>query len=166
MKKNTVGKNFITALIIIGVFCFAGWIASMFDSGPRCIETGCYRRQEPDSDYCYDHELYREESSTDDESSSDDKSSTDSSNDSGSSKKTYNHINNDRNSDSDSSYSNNTRKNTYGTSSSPTISTYDSYDEGYDDIYMDGDYDYDRYDRDSDYADGVDDAMDEYGEDW
>ena len=40
-----------------------------------------------------------------------------------------------------------------------------SYD-GYDDIYMDGDYDYDRYDRDSDYADGVDDAMDEYGEDW
>ena len=118
MKKNTAGKNFITALIIIGVFCFAGWIASMFDSGPRCIETGCYRRQEPDSDYCYDHELYREESSTDDESSSDDKSSTDSSNDSGSSQKTYNHINNDRNSDSDSSYSNNTRKNTYGTSSS------------------------------------------------
>ena len=103
MKKNTAGKNFITALIIIGVFCFAGWIASMFDSGPRCIETGCYRRQEPDSDYCYDHELYREESSTDDESSSDDKSSTDSSNDSGSSKKTYSNINNDRNSDSDSS---------------------------------------------------------------
>ena len=31
---------------------------------------------------------------------------------------------------------------------------------------MDGDYDYDRYHRDSDYADGVDDAMDEYGEDW
>ena len=82
----------------------------MFDSGPRCIETGCYRRQEPDSDYCYDHELYREESSTDDESSSDDKSSTDSSTDSGSSKKTYSNINNDRNSDSDSSYSNNTRK--------------------------------------------------------
>ena len=45
-------------------------------------------------------------------------------------------------------------------------STYDSYDDGYDDIYMDGDYDYDRYESDSDYADGVDDAMDEYGEDW
>ena len=40
------------------------------------------------------------------------------------------------------------------------------YDDGYDDIYMDGDYDYDRYDRDSDYADGVDDAMDEFDEDW
>lgn len=32
--------------------------------------------------------------------------------------------------------------------------------------YMDGDYDYDRYDKDSDYADGVDDAMDEFDEDW
>ena len=31
---------------------------------------------------------------------------------------------------------------------------------------MDGDYDYDRYNRDSDYADGVDDAMDEFLEDW
>ena len=31
---------------------------------------------------------------------------------------------------------------------------------------MDGDYDYDRYDRDSDYADGVDDAMDEFDGDW
>ena len=44
--------------------------------------------------------------------------------------------------------------------------TYDSYDDGYDAIYMDGDYDYDRYEYDSEYADGVDDAMDELGEDW
>lgn len=58
------------------------------------------------------------------------------------------------------SYSNHTKKNSSGKK------TYDSYDEGYDDIYMDGDYDYDRYDSDSDYADGVDDAMDETGEDW
>lgn len=47
----------------------------------------------------------------------------------------------------------------------PTYNSYDSYDDGYDDVYMDGDYDYDRYDRDSDYADGVDDAMDELGKD-
>ena len=52
------------------------------------------------------------------------------------------------------------------TSSSKKSNTYDSYDDGYDDIYMDGDYDYVRYDRDSDYADGVDDAMDEFDEDW
>lgn len=62
---------------------------------------------------------------------------------------------------SSSSYSGGTKKST-----TTKKSTYDSYDDGYDDIYMDGDYDYDRYDRDSDYADGVDDAMDEYGEDW
>lgn len=43
-------------------------------------------------------------------------------------------------------------------------STYDSYDDEYDDIYMDGDYDYDRYDSYRDYAYGV--AMDEFGEDW
>ena len=45
-------------------------------------------------------------------------------------------------------------------------SSYDSYDEGYDDIYMNGDYDYDRYDSDDDYAAGVDDAMDEDYEEW
>ena len=38
---------------------------------------------------------------------------------------------------------------------------YDSYDDGYEDIYEDGDYDLDRYMTDSDYADGVDDAMDD-----
>lgn len=42
-------------------------------------------------------------------------------------------------------------------------SSSNSYDEGYDDYYENGDYDQDRYDRDSSYADGVDDAMeDEY----
>lgn len=45
----------------------------------------------------------------------------------------------------------------YGTSksSSKKKNYYNSYD--------DGDYDDYRYDRDSDYADGVDDAMDELG---
>ena len=50
------------------------------------------------------------------------------------------------------------------TKSSSKKKYYDSYDDGYDDIYMDGDYDYDRYNKDPDYADGVDDAMDEF--DW
>ena len=41
--------------------------------------------------------------------------------------------------------------------------------DGYDDVYMDDDYDLDRYNKDRDYADGVDDAEEdeeEYGEDW
>lgn len=44
-----------------------------------------------------------------------------------------------------------------------------SYDDGYEDIYHDGDYDWDRYDEDDNYANGVDDALEdwaEYGEDW
>lgn len=48
--------------------------------------------------------------------------------------------------------------------------SYKSYDEGYDAIYDDDDYDWNRYQTDRDYANGVDDAMDdwedEYGEDW
>ena len=39
--------------------------------------------------------------------------------------------------------------------------TYNSYDEGYEDVYEDDDYDWDRYWSDSDYADGVDDAMED-----
>lgn len=38
--------------------------------------------------------------------------------------------------------------------------------DGYDDVYMDGDYDDDRYDSDDDYAAGVDDAIDDDDEDW
>lgn len=60
----------------------------------------------------------------------------------------------------------NIKKNNTGTSSSKKNNPYNSYDDGYDDIYMDDDYDYDRYYKDSDYADGVDDAMDDLDEDW
>ena len=40
----------------------------------------------------------------------------------------------------------------------------DSYDDGYNVIYEDDDYDWDRYGSDDDYASGVDDAMED--EDW
>ena len=49
--------------------------------------------------------------------------------------------------------------------STRTDDSYDRYDEGYDDVYMEEEYDQDRYDRDSDYEDGVDDAMDDLDED-
>ena len=39
-----------------------------------------------------------------------------------------------------------------------------SYDEGYEDVYLNDDYDWERYYRDDDYAAGVYDAMDEL--DW
>ena len=40
----------------------------------------------------------------------------------------------------------------------------DSYDDGYNDIYEDDNYDWDRYENDDVYAAGVDDAMED--EDW
>lgn len=53
------------------------------------------------------------------------------------------------------------------TSTKPTYSTkktHDTYDEGYEDVWLDGEPDWDRYESDPDYALGVDDAMDEF--DW
>ena len=57
-----------------------------------------------------------------------------------------------------------TSKKTTSSSTSKNKSTWESYDDGYNDVYDDDDYDWDRYWSDSDYADGVDDAMDEL--DW
>lgn len=53
-----------------------------------------------------------------------------------------------------------------GHSSSNKSNPYASYDSGYDSIYDDRDYDWNRYQKDKDYADGVDDAMEELDEDW
>ena len=49
-------------------------------------------------------------------------------------------------------------------SSSKKKSSLERYDEGYEDVYENEDYDWDRYWSDDEYADGVDDAMDEL--DW
>ena len=51
-----------------------------------------------------------------------------------------------------------------GSSKKKNANPYQSYDNGYDDIYYDDDYDWDRYWKDQDYADGVDDAMEDV--DW
>ena len=57
-----------------------------------------------------------------------------------------------------------TSKKTTSSSKSKKKSSWECYDEGYEDVYFNEDYDWDRYWSDSDYADGVDDAMDEL--DW
>lgn len=58
--------------------------------------------------------------------------------------------------------------NSYSNSTHSDKSDYDSYnnsyDEGCEDVYENEDYDWDRYDEDQDYADGVDDAMED--EEW
>lgn len=52
----------------------------------------------------------------------------------------------------------------YSNSHKTFNSSLDSYDEGYEDVYLDDDYDDERYRTDSEYANGVDDAMED--EDW
>lgn len=52
----------------------------------------------------------------------------------------------------------------YSNSHNTFNSSLDSYDEGYEDVYLDDDYDDDRYRTDNEYANGVDDAMED--EDW
>lgn len=140
--------------MIIGVLFVIGSIGEA--SEPKCIKSGCDNKQASGSSYCYLHKLYTGSSTSHISSSYINKSSgsifKSSTSSSGSSS------NSKSNSTNKSSYSSGTKKSTTTKKS--------TYDYGYDDIYMDGYYDYDRYDRDRDYADGVDDAMDKYGEDW
>ncbi len=63
---------------------------------------------------------------------------------------------------SSSSYSSSSSSSSSSSGSGSRKNYYDSYDEGYEDIWLNDDYDDDRYRRDSDYAAGVDDAMDEF----
>lgn len=146
MKKNSFGQGLAVFLVVIDIFYIIGAISEA--SEPKCIKSGCDNKQATNSSYCYLHKPYSGSSSSRSNSSYSNKSSSSSSSSSHNNKSTAG--------SNASSYNSSTKKS----------NTYDSYDDGYDDIYMDGDYDYDRYDRDSDYADGVDDAMDEFDEDW
>ena len=150
MKQNLFGYKLAAFFVIVGALLVIGLIGEA--SEPRCIKTGCDNKQARGSSYCYLHEPYTGRSTSHSSSSYSNKSYGSTPESSTSSK-----YSNKSNSTNKSSYSSGIKKNT-----TISRSTYDSYD----DIYMDGDYDYDRYERDSDYADGVDDAMDELGEDW
>ena len=170
MKKNSFGQGLAILFVVAGILYVIGSIEAARE--PKCIEAGCNNKQASGSSYCYLHKPYTGSSSGTSTSSSSSSysgksssGSTSQSNTSQSSTSSSGSSSSSYNSKSyttdKSSYSSDTKKGT-----TTKKSTYDSYDDGYDDIYMDGDYDYDRYERDSDYADGVDDAMDEYGEDW
>lgn len=148
-EKNSFGQGLAIFLVIIGVLFVIGSIGEA--SKPKCIKAGCDNKQASGSSYCYLHKPYTGSSVSHSSSSYSNKSSSSTSKSSTSNSSSSSSYNSKSNSTNKSSYSSGIKK-----------STYDSYD----DIYMDDDYDYDRYDRDSDYADGVDDAMDEYREDW
>ena len=139
MRKNSFGETVILVLMVIGIFLLVGMICDE-SAKNKCILKGCDNKRAPGSSYCYLHKSYGKTSSGSYTKKSYETKSSGSSY-SGSKTKT-----------SGSTYSGSSKKSSY----------YDSYD----DDYMDGDYDYDRYDRDPDYADGVDDALDEFDGDW
>ena len=159
MKKNSFGQGLAVFLGVIGIFYIIGAIGEARE--PKCIMAGCNNKQASGSSFCYLHKSYKRSSTYHSSTSYSDKSSGSASKSSTSNSGSSGSYSNKSNSTNKSSYSGDTKKST-----TTKKSTYDSYDDGYEDIYMDGDYDYERYNRDSDYADGVDDAIDEYGEDY
>ena len=145
------------SLYVLGIFFVIVLILAAFGVGgsPKCAQYGCDNDVSYNSDYCFLHNSrnyysngYKKRSST------------------GSS---YN--NSGSNSSSGSNYSNSgSNFNSHNTSSSSNNKKYNSnnsYDDGYDDVYMDDDYDWDRYWEDDDYASGVDDALEDMDDgDW
>ena len=156
MGKNSNEVSTGTALLMtLGIMLVIGMIISAGE--PKCSMSRCDNDAKEGSRYCYLHDLsYRSYGNPD-------------------YNEVYRNSQNRRNNSTTSSSSTSTQSNaTTGSgsrSSSGSTSTsnkkyssYDSYDEGYEDVYEDEDYDWDRYYSDNDYASGVDDAMDEL--DW
>ena len=146
MSKNSNGMSTGMAILCtLGILLFIGWIIDL--GTPKCSKSGCDNDAKEGSNYCYLHDnsyyRYKSYSSSTSKKSSSTSSSGTSSASTSNSKKT--------NSSSSSSSKNN-------------YSSMDSYDDGYNAIYEDDDYDWDRYWSDDDYAAGVDDAMED--EDW
>lgn len=160
MKKSSFWPGLAVFAVIIGILYVIGLVGEA--SEPKCAKPGCDNKQASGSSYCYLHKPYTGSSSSHSSSSYSNQSSGGTSKSSTSSYGSNSSYRKKSNATNSSSYSSGTKKSTTTTKKS----TYDSYDDGYDDIYMDEDYDDDRYNRDSDYADGVDDAMDEFEEDW
>lgn len=143
-----------------------------------CIQPECNNKRVEGSIYCKDHKPSKEDAELDDCLHDMVPYVEDTTEENTKETTTYSYYNSSGSSsyggsssysNSSSSYSSSTKKksssSTGGYSSyssgSSSSSPYKSYDEGYEAVYDDDDYDWDRYNSDSDYADGVDDALDE-----
>ncbi len=149
--KSRRGINFQIILVLILLLIGGGRACVSCVSciiHPRCAKDGCFDAAEEGSRYCQWHNEHLKPYEWDKSKRSESKSYS-------------------FDSDDDISERND---NTYKKPKSDKItSPYKDYDAGYDDVYEDGDYDWDRYQKDDDYADGVDDAIedwDEFGDDW
>ena len=148
-EKHSSLAKCMMVLLVVGVFFLFVVIGNSDNEEAErpCMKTGCGSERVAGSYYCYVHKPYyatrSSYSSSSGSSSSSTSISTSSSSTSSSTKKSYS--------------SSSSKK-------SSSSSSWKSYDEGYEAVYDDDDYDWDCYWSDSDYADGVDDAMDDL--DW
>lgn len=167
MKNNSFGSGIVAVIVCFIVIGFIGM--ALGESEPRCIKWGCDNAQVDGSSYC---SLHKPSSlgggSGYDSSNSTGYGSTNSYEESGKESDYDNSSGSSGNSGSSSSSDYSGKSNTHSDSSKHY--TQDTYDEGYEAVYDDDDYDMDRYLEDDDYASGVDDAMgdleDEGESDW
>lgn len=165
MGNNSNGMGTGKALLLtIGIMLCIGWIISL--GTPKCQKSGCHNDAKEGSSYCYlhDNSYYTHKSYSSTYSGSTGSSS--SSKKSGSNYSSGKSVSGSGSSATTGSQSNSSS----GSSLTKNNKRYeDTYDKGYEDVYEDDDYDIDRYNSDSDYANGVDDALDdleEEGEEW
>mgnify|MGYP000148137058 CR=1 FL=1 len=154
MKNNSFGEKILIVVIIVGILYIIG--SAVDASKSKCVKSGCNNERSSGSAYCFLHKPY-ENSSYKNSYSSTTRATTESTTET--IERTTTSVTTREEPTTRAWNDNNSYKN--NTSGNP----YKSYDDGYDDVYMDGDYDDDRYNSDSDYADGVDDAIeDDYEE--
>ena len=149
MKKNSLG----TIPAVIGVIAVIGLIGLALGEGKeKCSKPGCDEERESGSSYCFWHDYFSSGSSS-------------SYGNSGSSSSNYG-SSSSSSSSSSSKYSGKGKSSSKYSNSSKSSKSYkyDTYDDGYEDVYENEDYDTDRYNKDNDYANGVDDAMDDLEE--
>ena len=142
-------------LVIIGLFVLIGGLCSAMEPEHMCAYYNCDITVAEEGDYCYLHNHSRSSGGYKKKTGS----STSSKYNSTSSGSTTNSSSNKTSSSTGNKTSNSSSKKKYNSGN--------SYDAGYDDVYMADDYDWDRYLEDDDYANGVDDALEDMDDgDW
>ena len=134
MNRKSDGMS--TGMAILCTIGVLLFIGWLIDLGtPKCIKSGCDNDAREGSNYCYLH-----------------------------SSSSYRYTSKTTSYNKSTGKSGSSSYNTSSSSSKKSNSSANSYDDGYNAVYEDDDYDWDRYWSDDDYASGVDDAMED--EDW
>lgn len=143
-KRSNKGMKRILKVLLITAMVICLTPIGVYAKSYKCIAGGCNNYTYGSSIYCYKHECKKcTKKATNNGYCSTHKPKTSTKSTTSKSK----------------SYSNSSKKKSYNKS-------YDSYDKGYEDVWLNDDYDWNRYQNDWDYALGVDDAMDDFDYDW